>query len=59
VCQHHRLQDPSKFTHIGIFGLKIKHLATLHFSPMYYNGAVSFSTESSILNAMWPDPIFD
>jgi hypothetical protein len=24
------LQDPPKFTQIGIFGLKIYHLATLH-----------------------------
>jgi predicted nucleotide-binding protein (sugar kinase/HSP70/actin superfamily) len=24
------LQDPKKFTHFGIFGLKIHHLANLH-----------------------------
>jgi hypothetical protein len=27
--QYRRLQDPPKFTQIGIFGLKIYHLATL------------------------------
>jgi hypothetical protein len=30
------MQDPSKFTQIGVFGLKINHLATLlyfHFGP--------------------------
>jgi hypothetical protein len=30
MYQHHPLQDPPKFTQIGIFGLKIYHLATLH-----------------------------
>jgi hypothetical protein len=29
VYQHLPLQEPQKFTHIGIFGLKICHLATL------------------------------
>jgi hypothetical protein len=29
ISQHFPLQDPPKFTQIGIFGLKIKHLATL------------------------------
>jgi hypothetical protein len=29
IYQHLPLQDTPKFTHIGIFGLKIYHLATL------------------------------
>jgi hypothetical protein len=29
IYQHRPLQDPPKFTRIGIFGLKIYHLATL------------------------------
>jgi hypothetical protein len=29
IYQHLQLQDPPKFTQIGIFGLKIYHLATL------------------------------
>jgi hypothetical protein len=29
VYQHFPLQDPPKFTQIGIFGLKTNHLATL------------------------------
>jgi hypothetical protein len=29
TCQHSPFQSPSKFTQIGIFGLKINHLATL------------------------------
>jgi hypothetical protein len=29
ICQQFPLQDPPKFTQIGIFGLKINHLATL------------------------------
>jgi hypothetical protein len=31
ICkyQHFTLQDPPKFTEIGIFGLKTNHLATL------------------------------
>jgi predicted secreted protein len=29
IYQHLPLQDPPKFTQIGIFGLKIWHLATL------------------------------
>jgi hypothetical protein len=30
IYQHLPLQDPPKFTQIGIFGLKINHLATLY-----------------------------
>jgi hypothetical protein len=29
IYQHIRLQDPQKFAQIGIFGLRICHLATL------------------------------
>jgi hypothetical protein len=29
IYQHLPLKDPTKFTQIGIFGLKIYHLATL------------------------------
>jgi hypothetical protein len=29
IYQHLQLQDPPKFTQIGIFGLKVYHLATL------------------------------
>jgi hypothetical protein len=29
IYQHFPLQDPPKFTQIGIFGLKTNHLATL------------------------------
>jgi hypothetical protein len=28
--QHYPLQDPPKYTQIGIFGMQIYHLATLH-----------------------------
>jgi hypothetical protein len=34
IYQHRLLQEPSKFTQIGIFGLKIWHLATLLIARM-------------------------
>jgi hypothetical protein len=43
IYQHFPLKDPPKFTQIGIFGLKICHLATL----LYKRAARFFS----LLNA--------
>jgi hypothetical protein len=44
IYQHLQLQDPPKFTQIGIFGLKICHLATLLLQEgQAYLGIVSYA----------------
>jgi hypothetical protein len=35
MCQPFTFQGPPKFTHIGIFGLKVYHLATLLYKTKY------------------------
>jgi hypothetical protein len=51
MYQHFPLQDPSKFTQIGIFGLKMCHLATMlqtteYFPDTTYRGHVILNTRS-------------
>jgi hypothetical protein len=36
IRQHFALQAPQKYTRIGLFGLKINHLATLDSATAYF-----------------------
>jgi hypothetical protein len=48
IYQPFPIQGPPKFTQIGIFGLKIYHLATLHRSEIF----VQFWNEQNLKTAM-------
>jgi hypothetical protein len=50
INQHLPLQDPTKFTQIGIFGLKIYHLATLIERTKLFHGPKNFQPQISDTN---------